>query len=395
LIEIEKTDKDLILKYYYSGYQQNYWVDEKLLSKKSFQIKQVFNVRKDILIERKEEDFEDPEYYFKIGSLEGEYYKIDKSVFGLKNNFFFYKDVHLSEKHFIGKTKVSLLYQIDQNISQDIFIGGEKEDILPYKSFVELTKIFPTTHEIKLYRQAKITSILKEYFDNIQDKELSYHSYVGKKTPVYKSNLRKTFKDAEIIKYETLLERLNTMLNNEVKYSEPQWQEEIIQIILLLFPKYIAVFDEVRFKDIYNNKIRRLDYGLIDFMGNLDLIEIKIPFEKSIVSVRQYRENHIPNRDLSGAIMQIEKYIYYLNKTGINGEKSLTKKYKDKLPANLEIKITNPNGMIIMGRDKNLDKQQLADFEIIKRKYKNILDIFTYDDLLRRMEIMIEQFKRM
>jgi len=192
-----------------------------------------------------------------------------------------------------------------------------------------------------------------------------------------------------------LLERLNTMLNNEVKYSEPQWQEEIIQIILLLFPKYIAVFDEVRFKDIYNNKIRRLDYGLIDFMGNLDLIEIKIPFEKSIVSVRQYRENHIPNRDLSGAIMQIEKYIYYLNKTGINGEKSLTKKYKDKLPANLEIKITNPNGMIIMGRDKNLDKQQLADFEIIKRKYKNILDIFTYDDLLRRMEIMIEQFKRM
>lgn len=394
MIEIEKIDKDLILKYYYSDYGQNYWVDDKLLSKKSFQIKKVFNVSKEILIERREEDFEEPEYYFRIGSLEDEYYKIDKSVFGLKNNFYFHKDVHLSEKHFIAKSKISLLYQIDRNISKDIFIGGDKEDILPYKSFVELTKIFPTTHEINLYRQAKVTSILKEYFDNIQDKELSFHSYVGKKTPVYKSNLRKTFQEAEIIKYETLLERLKTMLNNEIKYSEPQWQEEIIQIVLLLFPKYIAVFDEVRFKDIYNNKIRRLDYGLIDFMGNLDLIEIKIPFEKSIVSVRQYRENHIPNRDLSGAIMQIEKYIYYLNKTGINGEKSLTKKYKDKLPKNLEIKITNPNGMIIMGRDKNLDKQQLADFEIIKRKYKNIIDIFTYDDLLRRMEIMIEQLRR-
>lgn len=49
--------------------------------------------------------------------------------------------------------------------------------------------------------------------------------------------------------------------------------------------------------------------------------------------------------------MQIEKYIYYLNKSGKNGEKSLTKKYKDKLPTDLEIKITNPNGMIIMGRD--------------------------------------------
>lgn len=394
MIEIIKTDKDLILKYYYSGYQQSYWVDDKLLSKKSFQIKQVFNVRKDILIERKEGDFEEPEYYFRIGSLEEKYYKIDKTVFGLKNNFHFHKDVHLSEKHFIAKTNISLLYQIDQNISQDIFIGGEREDILPYKSFVELTKVFPTTHEIKLYRQAKVTAILKEYFDNIQDKELSYHSYVGKKTPVYKSNLRKTFQEAEIKKYEVLHDRLNTMLNNEVKYSEPQWQEEIIQIILLLFPKYIAVFDEVRFEDMYNNKIRRLDYGLIDFMGNLDLIEIKIPFEKSIVSVRQYRENHIPNRDLSGAIMQIEKYIYYLNKTGIRGERTLTKKYKDRLPSDLEIKITNPNGMIIMGRDKNLDKQQLADFEIIKRKYKNIIDIFTYDDILRRMEIMLKQLKR-
>nr|WP_262917177.1 Shedu immune nuclease family protein [Subsaxibacter sp. CAU 1640] len=184
------------------------------------------------------------------------------------------------------------------------------------------------------------------------------------------------------------------MLSNEVDYSEPQWQEEILQIILLLFPKYIAVFKEVRFNDVYNNKIRRLDYGLIDFMGNLDLVEIKIPFDKSIVSVSPYRENHIPNRDLSGTIMQIEKYIYYLNKTGRKGEKQLTEKYKKELPKNLEIKITNPNGMIIMGRDINLTKQQLSDFEIIKRKYKNIIDIFTYDDLLRRLEIMVVQLKK-
>ena len=93
--------------------------------------------------------------------------------------------------------------------------------------------------------------------------------------------------------------------------------------------------------------------------------------------------------------MQIEKYIYYLNKTGIAGERRLTEKYKEQLPENLEIKITNPNGMIIMGRDTNLTKEQLSDFEIIKRKYKNVIDIFTYDDLLRRMKIMIEQLRRL
>jgi hypothetical protein len=30
----------------------------------------------------------------------------------------------------------------------------------------------------------------------------------------------------------------------------------------------------------------------------------------------QYRNNHIPLRELSGAVMQIEKYIYYLNRWG-------------------------------------------------------------------------------
>jgi hypothetical protein len=74
------------------------------------------------------------------------------------------------------------------------------------------------------------------------------------------------------------------------------------------------------------------------------LIEIKIPFDKSIVSVNPYRDNHIPNRDLSGSIMQIEKYIYYLNKTGIRGEKQLTEKYKSRLPDDLEIK--TPTGSI-------------------------------------------------
>lgn len=393
MIEIFKKKKKLVLKYY-SNYVPSDWIDKNLEKYEPFTIQSIFKVDKSRFFKKVEDEFDEPEFHFIIGELVEDYYKIDKEVFGLKNNFYFFKKIDINKKHFFVKAKTSLLLQIDKYINQDIYIGGNKEEILPYESFEKLIKIFPTTHEVSLYRQAKVTSILKNYFDNIVDKENEYKTYINKKTPVYKSELRKTFKENDIIKYETLLEKLKYMLSNEIKYSENQWQEEIIQIILLLFPKYIAVFAEVRFKDIYNNKTRRLDYGLIDFMGNLDLIEIKIPFDKSIVSVNPYRDNHIPNRDLSGSIMQIEKYIYYLNKTGIRGEKQLTEKYKKELPENLEIKITNPNGMIIMGRDINLTKSQIADFEIIKRKYKNIIDIFTYDDLMRRMEIMLAQLKR-
>lgn len=91
--------------------------------------------------------------------------------------------------------------------------------------------------------------------------------------------------------------------------------------------------------------------------------------------------------------MQIEKYIYYLNKWGKSGEVVLTERYKSQLPENLNIKIVNPSGIIIMGRQNTLIDGQIEDFEVIKRQYKNVVDIITYDELISRLERMIDKFK--
>jgi hypothetical protein len=99
----------------------------------------------------------------------------------------------------------------------------------------------------------------------------------------------------------------------------------------------------------------------------------------------------VPIKELSGAIMQVEKYIYYLNKWARNGEDILTQRYQSQLPG-IKIKITNPCGMIIMGRDSSLTFEQMQDFEIIKRKYKSVVDIITYDDLIRRLDLLIKKF---
>jgi hypothetical protein len=116
-------------------------------------------------------------------------------------------------------------------------------------------------------------------------------------------------------------------------------------------------------------------------------------YESSILSKRTYRDNFTPKKELSGTVMQVEKYIFYLNKWGKYGEKKLSEKYKDLLPSGLNISISNPQGLIIMGRDNDLDKEQSRDFEIIKRKYKNVIDILTYDDLMRRLEFIINKFR--
>jgi len=47
-----------------------------------------------------------------------------------------------------------------------------------------------------------------------------------------------------------------------------------------------------------------------------------------------------------------------------------------------------------MGRTKGLSKEQMQDFEVIKRKYKNVIDIITYDDLIGRLEFTIKQWSK-
>lgn len=185
---------------------------------------------------------------------------------------------------------------------------------------------------------------------------------------------------------------MTQMLNDSTKYSEKQWQKEILQIVQILFPKYIRVFEEVHIRDVYSGSNKRLDYMLLDSNGNIDIIEIKKPFDNCLVSPTKYRNNYVPKKELSGTIMQIEKYIYFLNKWGIDGEDKLTTKYQSVLPQNLRVRIVNPLGIIIMGRENLLNKDQIDDLEIIKRKYRNIVDIISYDDLLNRLQLIIGKF---
>lgn len=69
------------------------------------------------------------------------------------------------------------------------------------------------------------------------------------------------------------------------------------------------------------------------------------------------------------------------------------------LPKDYKLQIVNPKAMIIMGRSNTFAEPQKADFEIIRRKYKNILDIITYDDLLYRLhrtrEILKERAEKL
>lgn len=322
----------------------------------------------------------------------GEYYCFPKDVLSLEHDLYIHEDVSLERKLFIAERNISIFPKIDRMVSQSIYVGGDNESAIPESVYRDLLKAFPNTYELNRYASARISSILSSYLDTKEDYEEQYQKYLNSKIGKKGTNLKIKFSEVELLKYTSLLEKLKSMLNDEVSYSEAQWQEELLQIVLLLYPKYIYVFKEAPVRDTYNNTNRSIDYLLIDSSGNTDIIEIKKPFDRCIVTERTYRDNYIPLRELSGTVMQIEKYIFYLNKWGRKGEEKLTKHYKDDIADGFQIRITNPSGIIIMGRNKGMSIAQQQDFEVIKRKYKNVIDIITYDDLIQRLEFTIAQW---
>lgn len=389
-----RKDSDKVILIYRGEDAESKWVYQELKSKGHVTISSAFHFTKnDLTTQFEEENFED-DVEFNLAIKDGAYYRFPKDTLNTENDIYIEESIKLERKLFVAERNINIFPKLDKLIGKTVYIGGNNENAIPEKAYRQLLKNFPSTYELDRYARARISSVVSAYVETNDDYEQKYQRYLNQKPSQKGGNPLKVFLEVDLIKYKGLLEKLTTMLGApESAYNEKQWQEEILQIILLLYPKYIKVFKEAPVKDTYSKKDRSIDFLLVDANGNTDIIEIKKPFDQCIVTTRTYRDNYIPLRELSGTVMQIEKYIFYLNKWGIKGEEELTLKYKSELPSGFEIKITNPSGIIIMGRTKGLNKEQLADFEVIKRKYKNVIDIITYDDLLQRIKFMIDAVK--
>ncbi|MCK5084866.1 MAG: DUF4263 domain-containing protein [Candidatus Pacebacteria bacterium] len=395
MIEFRVENNLLILIYEPVGNPE--WIFKKLRKQKAIPIKKTFVFKRKDLFEQSldknlEKDY-DGQAEFIFGKLvEDNYYKINRNKLDISKDVFIHKDIKITWKFFIASRGVSIFRKIDKLLNEDIYIGGEKDSHIPKEEFNKMLDDFPKEGELEKYVDARLSTVLINYFNTTVDSEEKYKDYMNKKISIKGKNIYKMFKKSELVKYKAIYEELKRMLKDEANFNEKEWQKEMHKIILLLYPKYINVFDEA-LVEAGCKKRKRLDYLLVDAGGNIDIIEIKKPSNDSIVRPTKYRNNYTPALALSKTIMQIEKYIYYLNRWGKKGEDCLIKRYKRKLPEGFSIKIINPSGLIIMGRDNGLSPDQKSDFEVIRRKYKNVIDILTYDDLLRRLNFIISQLE--
>ena len=396
-INISEEEQGILLLEY-SSENGTQWLMDKLKEYDSYVLKRTYRLtKKDIYDEQSyaDKDLGDmSEMEFVIANVCDGYWKFNKEVLGININLYIHNSIRITERMFRAPEDIAIFKKINNLVSKDIYITNSDcfhDGQMPLSVFKEVINKFPTTYEIQKYREARISSVINDYLAISVDAEEKYEKYLNNKIKLSKGGVLPSLKPYEKMKYEVILERLEHMLSKQSDYSEKNWQVQLLDIILLIYPKYSTIIDSVRIK-VPEGGYKEVDYILLDREGNVDIIEIKKPNDKKIMSESKYRNNHIPLKELSGTIMQTEKYLLYLNKWGEIGEKSLSKKYKEKLPNGLDVKIINPSGLIIMGRSHDLSEQQKKDFEIVKRKYKNIIDILTYDEILSALRGLIEKF---
>lgn len=404
-IKILKQDSKILLRYEEEFGRGAKWLDDKLKSFGEYTFRRTFTVTsaENVPID----EFEDGEStrYYQIGSTGGEYCAIFRKVLGLKHDILIHESVKLDLATFVATKDISIFHKIDELVDEQIVVGGTHERAIPDNEFKRLLKEFPTSTELRRYTDARIANILGDYLETMSDAEGQLSKYFSNKQkhldisslPHKDRTSMRLAKELELQKYQFVLDRLKEMLNDALGCDERVWQQEVKDLLLLIYPQYIVALRELPVKEWYSKQFkmtkRSPDFSLINYTGNVDIVEIKKP-ETPILRNGVYRDNYIASRDLSGTIMQAEKYIFYLNKGGRELETSIQEKIKGCLPQGAEVKIANPKAIVLLGRDEGLSNAQMLDLEIIKRKFANVVDVVTYDDLLRRLQNIIASLKK-
>lgn len=368
-------------------------ITKRLDTEDGVSVKHTFWVTKDLLCEDIEDDDWEETLRFYIGAVGEAYTQLDSEVFSADHCFYFGNEISLKPEMFTAYHNISILRKIDEVIERDFYIGGDWENHngISKETFDELLAKFPKTAELDKYAHKRIASIIKDYFPECDKYEAIYEKLVESKNSRYTSSVPAISKynvQIELEQFTVAYQELMDMLNRYEAIDEKKWQEKIQNILQLVYPKYICCAREIKFYG--GKKDKQPDFLLVDANGFVDILEIK---KADVRMLTQYRNNYVVTREISGAIQQIEKYVFCLNSSD-KAKECVSKKLTKFLPERVEVKIVNPQGILLAGRSNEFTNEQQKDFELIKRQYKHVADIMTYDDLVQRLENIIVSLKK-
>lgn len=417
VLKYTPEESELLFSVFYPD-RESFFHNNEEKEEKVRDIKKTFFVSKDLyetsLGELAKINFHDDEkdytgsfpinYYFIIAELENKFFKFNKNILKTNFNLYLEENIDITPKYFYKYAGIDCSVFRPFNDfykNQNLYILKEKRNEEIINEYIPIAKLeylinnIPNQYEIRKYRESRYTQVLKEYLE-VNDIQEQLNEYVDSKIKSEINNhtaTDKTFLAYDKEKYLLYLNKLKDMLNDYKTYSENAWQKELLKIFKIINPKYIYVGEKLNLKSFFDSSVLITDIVLVDYNGNIDLMEIKKPTE-NIFYESKYRKNFVSIRELQGTCMQLQNYLLSLEKTekGLLNKSSFKKKF---IPAEIELNAILPNGYILFGLDKQLNEnpKMKKDFQILRNMYSNIIDIITYDDLIRRFENVVNSYK--
>lgn len=261
--------------------------------------------------------------------------KIEKSRF--VDNFFFEKFPRKFDKP-KQKTKErasKLIRNLDEGLVEEL----QSDDVNKLIDFVELVlqkKYTSSQHKQKLFSAAKLK------IDDVAVKEV--------------------------------IEDFEKLLNKDP--SESEWGKHLKKNLYLIDSKYVGVLSEL---NVVLAGTRKVDFGLVDSQGYLDLFEIKKPSTKLLAKSKD-RGNHYWSQDAIKSIVQAEKYLFNAERKGSVLKEDI------KSQRNVSVEVLKPRAFVLIGHESQLDTEaKKNDFRILRMSLKNI-EVVLYNELLDRIK---------
>lgn len=251
-----------------------------------------------------------------------------------------------------------------------------------------LTRIFPKyfeyTDNMTEGRAKRVISLLDDsIIEHLQEADLTkiltfVESFINKKykSDIHKQKLFTTTKlKVDEITINKIIAEFKSLLKK--KSSEDDWSKFLRKNLFLFDSKYIKIIEQLV---VVLAKARKVDFGMIDTSGYLDLFEIKKP-STPLLSKKTDRGNYYFSAEAVKAITQLEKYLYNAEIKSKNLKADIEREYGD-----IKVDVVKPRAYLIIGSLSQLDNaNKLEDFRVLRRSYKNI-EIILFDELLQQME---------
>lgn len=198
----------------------------------------------------------------------------------------------------------------------------------------------------------------------------------GYKSQITKSKLFKSTKiQFDFVTLDEIIKEFES--NMQKKISESEWGKFLDNNLTLIDSKYIHSIPQL---NVVLGGTRKVDFGLVDILGYLDIFEIKRPETKLLTKNKDSRDNYEWNKEALESITQAEKYLFHAERKGVNLRDDI------KRERNIPLEIIRPRAFVIMGHSNQLDNEsKQQDFRILKNQFKNI-EIILYDELLERLK---------